>query len=65
MTALHLAPPPAESLAARARWAVVDCWTIVWQEITHVVRQPSMFAWQLGFPIVMVLMFVYVFVPST
>lgn len=61
MTALHLAPPPAESLAARARWAVVDCWTIVWQEITHVVRQPSMFAWQLGFPIVMVLMFVYVF----
>jgi len=61
VTALHLAPPPAESLAARARWAVVDCWTIVWQEITHVVRQPSMFAWQLGFPIVMVLMFVYVF----
>jgi ABC-2 type transport system permease protein len=50
-----------DSLARRARWAVVDCWTIVWQEIKHLVRQPSTFAWQLGFPIVMVLMFVYVF----
>jgi ABC-2 type transport system permease protein len=50
-----------DSLASRARWAVVDCWTVVWQEFTHLVRQPSTFAWQLGFPIVMVLMFVYVF----
>ena len=50
-----------DSMGRRAWWAMVDCWTIVWQEIAHAVRQPSTFAWQLGFPIVMVLMFVYVF----
>src|SRR5690606_36424410 len=38
-----------------------DCWTIVAQELTHLARQPSTFAWQLGMPVVMVLMFVYVF----
>ena len=31
------------------------------QELAHLVRQPSTFAWQLGFPIVTVLLFVYVF----
>lgn len=61
MTALELAPDPQDTLAARAKWAAVDCWTIVWQEFNHMLRQPSTFAWQLGFPIVMVLMFVYVF----
>jgi ABC-2 type transport system permease protein len=60
-TTVELSPPADDTLSARARWAVIDCWTIVWQEITHLVRQPSTFAWQLGFPIVMVLMFVYVF----
>jgi ABC-2 type transport system permease protein len=50
-----------DGLVARAKWAVIDCWSIVTQELTHLVRQPSNFAWQLGFPIVMVLMFVYVF----
>lgn len=34
---------------------------IVAQEFTHLVRQPSTMAWQVGFPVVMVLMFVYVF----
>ncbi|MEE6280424.1 ABC transporter permease [Georgenia sp. MJ170] len=47
--------------AYRLTWAVKDCWTIVVQEFTHLVRQPSTFAWQLGMPVVMVLMFVYVF----
>lgn len=61
MTTVDLAPDMDDSLASRARWAVVDCWTVVVQELTHLVRQPSMFAWQLGFPIVMVLLFVYVF----
>jgi ABC-2 type transport system permease protein len=55
MTTFELAPEN------RMKWAVMDCWTVVWQELTHLVRQPSVFAWQLGFPIVMVLMFVYVF----
>ncbi len=50
-----------DTLALRARWAVVDSWTVVVQEMTHLVRQPSTFAWQLGFPIVTVLLFVYVF----
>ncbi|UNT01058.1 ABC transporter permease [Streptomyces tubbatahanensis] len=42
-------------------WAVADCWTIVRRDLTHLVRQPSLIAWQLGFPIVSVLLFVYVF----
>lgn len=50
-----------ETLASRARWAVKDCWTIVLQEFIHLIRQPSTFAWQLGMPVMMVLMFVYVF----
>ena len=50
-----------DSLASRTRWAVKDCWTIVLQEFTHLIRQPSTFAWQLGMPVMMVLMFVYVF----
>lgn len=63
--------PPAgpEPLAAgredgwvgRAYWAVADCWTVVRRDLTHLVKQPSMIAWQLGFPIVSVLLFVYVF----
>jgi ABC-2 type transport system permease protein len=61
MSTLDLVPDLDDSLVRRARWAMADCWTIVWQEILHLVRQPSTFAWQLGFPIVMVLMFVYVF----
>jgi ABC transporter DrrB family efflux protein len=50
-----------DSPGTRFRWAVVDSWTVVVQEMTHLVRQPSTFAWQLGFPIVTVLLFVYVF----
>lgn len=61
MTTLDLTIDPGDSLAHRAKWAVVDCWTIVWQELIHLLRQPSTFAWQLGFPVVMVLLFVYVF----
>ncbi|ROT29400.1 ABC transporter permease [Micromonospora sp. HM5-17] len=61
MSALDLVPDDRDTLGSRVRWAVVDCWTIVLQELTHLVRQPSNVAWQLGFPIVMVLLFVYVF----
>lgn len=60
-TPRELAPRDAETVRSRAYWAVADCWTIVWQELTHLIRQPSTIAWQLGFPIVMVLLFVYVF----
>ncbi|WP_028922721.1 ABC transporter permease [Pseudonocardia acaciae] len=45
----------------RVYWALADSWTIVRRELTHLVKQPSLIAWQLGFPIVSVLLFVYVF----
>jgi ABC-2 type transport system permease protein len=61
MTTAELVRTDDEAATSRVKWAVIDCWTIVWQEITHLVRQPSTFAWQLGMPVVMVLMFVYVF----
>jgi len=61
MTTLAARTDAEDTLASRARWAAVDCWTVVLQELTHLVRQPSTFAWQLGFPIVTVLLFVYVF----
>lgn len=50
-----------DTAGSRFVWALKDCWTIVVQEFTHLVRQPSTFAWQLGMPVMMVLMFVYVF----
>lgn len=55
------APLPDETLGGRIRWTLHDYRTIVGQEFTHLLRQPGNFAWQLGFPIVMVLLFVYVF----
>jgi ABC-2 type transport system permease protein len=61
MTIQELAPDVDDSRAGRMKWGVIDTWTIVLQEITHLIRRPSTFAWQLGFPVVMVLMFVYVF----
>ncbi len=56
--------PAAEHLAGPERrlyWAFADCWTIVRRDLTHLVKQPSLIAWQLGFPIVSVLLYVYVF----
>ncbi|WKX71005.1 ABC transporter permease [Streptomyces sp. XD-27] len=50
-----------EDRERRAYWAVADCLTVVRGELTHLVRQPSGIAWQLGTPVVMVLLFVYVF----
>lgn len=58
MTTLQRTMP---SSAQRMRWAFSDCWTIVRAEMSHLVKQPSEVAWQLGFPIVSVLLFVYVF----
>jgi ABC-type polysaccharide/polyol phosphate export permease len=56
-----LAPLPDETLGGRIKWTLHDYRAIVGQEFTHLWRQPVNFAWQLGFPIVMVLLFVYVF----
>jgi ABC-type multidrug transport system permease subunit len=45
----------------RAYWALADCWSMVHRGLLYYRRQPSIIAWQLGFPIVSVLLFVYVF----
>ncbi|MEE1755722.1 ABC transporter permease [Streptomyces sp. SP18CS02] len=45
----------------RAYWAVVDCWNVVRRSLTHYGRKPVYIAWQLGFPIVSVLLYGYVF----
>jgi ABC-2 type transport system permease protein len=50
-----------ESPGQRLYWAFADGWTIVRRGLTHYIRQPSNIAWQLGFPIVSVLLFGYVF----
>lgn len=45
----------------RARWALVDGWTITRRDITHWVRQPGHLVAGLLFPVVMVLMFGFLF----
>ncbi|MFI6982359.1 ABC transporter permease [Embleya sp. NPDC050154] len=52
---------PVEAPERRLYWAIADCLTVVRNEMEHIARQPSVLAWQLGFPIVSVLLFVYVF----
>ncbi len=60
------APDPAAAAEAprergRAYWAVSDCWNITRRSLTHYQRQPSAVVWQLGFPILSVLLYGYVF----
>ncbi|MFD3982043.1 ABC transporter permease [Streptomyces griseus] len=42
-------------------WAVIDCWNITRRTLTHYQRHPSAVVWQLGFPILSVLLYGYVF----
>ncbi|MFF3289249.1 ABC transporter permease [Streptomyces sp. NPDC003023] len=44
-----------------AYWAIADCWNVVRRGLTHYQRQPVLIAWQLGFPIISVLLYGYVF----
>lgn len=53
--------PTGVTTSGSMRWAITDSWTIVRRGLLHYVRQPSNIAWQLGFPVVSVLLFVYVF----
>ncbi|MCR8946001.1 MULTISPECIES: ABC transporter permease [Streptomyces] len=60
------APDPAAAAEAPrerglAYWAVSDCWNITRRSLTHYQRQPSAVVWQLGFPILSVLLYGYVF----
>ncbi|MFD0148458.1 ABC transporter permease [Streptomyces sp. NPDC055721] len=52
---------PADTLGSRAYWAVVDCWTLVRRTLLNYRRQPLAIVWQLGFPIVSVLLYGFVF----
>ncbi|MFI9584509.1 ABC transporter permease [Streptomyces sp. NPDC052236] len=45
----------------RLYWAMADSWNVVRRGLTHYRRNPSYIAWQLGFPIVSVLLYGYVF----
>ena len=60
-TAPNPVPVLPEADGRRLYWALADCWTIVRRYLTHLVRQPAGLAWQLGFPIVSVLLYGYVF----
>jgi ABC-2 type transport system permease protein len=53
--------PELDGRERRLYWAFADCWTVVRRDLTHMAKQPSITAWRLGFPIVSVLLFVYVF----
>lgn len=43
------------------KWAIIDGWTVVGRELAHWARQPAMVVVNLGFPIMMVLIFGYLF----
>ncbi len=53
--------PAAQSDHGRAYWVLADCWNVVRRGLTHYQRQPINIAWQLGFPILSVLLYGYVF----
>ncbi|WP_025274714.1 ABC transporter permease [Haloglycomyces albus] len=50
-----------ETATERLIWTLRDYRTLVGQELLHHARQPANIAWQVGTPVVMVLLFVYVF----
>ncbi|XVQ15561.1 ABC transporter permease [Spirillospora sp. CA-255316] len=54
-------PAPPRTAPARLRWAVTDGWTVARRDLIHWLRNPSVIAYQLLWPIMMVLMFGYVF----
>ncbi|MFE5709960.1 ABC transporter permease [Streptomyces sp. NPDC056501] len=58
---MSTATTPADTLGSRAYWAVADCWTLVRRTLLNYRRQPLAIVWQLGFPIVSVLLYGFVF----
>jgi ABC-2 type transport system permease protein len=55
------APPMPRTPLARLRWAIVDAWTITERDLLHWVRQPAPVIVGLLFPVMLVLMFGYLF----
>ncbi|MFJ6985193.1 MULTISPECIES: ABC transporter permease [unclassified Streptomyces] len=53
--------PGSGPVRGRVYWATADSWNVVRRGLTHYQRQPVNIAWQLGFPIVSVLLYGYVF----
>ncbi len=43
------------------RWAAADSWTVAGRDVAHWVRQPAVLAFALAFPVLMLLMFGYLF----
>jgi ABC-2 type transport system permease protein len=50
-----------QSPLERLRWAVSDCWTMTLRDLSHWARQPGPVLVGLLFPVMMVLMFGYLF----
>ncbi|HEX3733154.1 MAG TPA: ABC transporter permease, partial [Mycobacteriales bacterium] len=61
MSAPAVPPRAADTGKPSLYWTIADSWVIVRRGMTHLVKQPSIVAWRLGFPIVSVLLYVYVF----
>ncbi|MEV5674399.1 ABC transporter permease [Streptomyces sp. NPDC052179] len=63
MTVLELdeGPVHAGPRHGRAYWALADSWNVTRRSLTHYQRQPTSIIWQLGFPILSVLLYGYVF----
>ncbi|HEX8928456.1 MAG TPA: ABC transporter permease [Actinomycetota bacterium] len=55
------APAPAETRAARLRWALVDGLAVARRDLDHVRRQPGLLLASLIFPAIMVVLFGYIF----
>lgn len=60
MTTRELTAPTAPG-HSRAYWVLADCWNVTRRSLTHYQRQPVAIVWQLGFPIISVLLYGYVF----
>ncbi|GGT36780.1 ABC transporter permease [Streptomyces purpureus] len=58
MTTAELTAPPRRG---RAHWAVADCLSVVRRTMLHYRRQPVAIVWRLGFPVVSVLLYGFVF----
>ncbi len=55
------ATPMPGSPLGRLRWAIADAWTITLRDLTHWARQPFQVVVGLLFPVLVVLMFGYLF----
>jgi ABC transporter DrrB family efflux protein len=61
MSVTVTAPEIPRTAAARLRWALADGWTVTLRDLTHWVRKPGQVVAGLLFPVMIVLMFGYLF----